>query len=130
MQHLILDLYGCNPMNLVDREHISSTFSAIPTLVEMQQVSPTLIYDIITSDPADDGMSGFIVIATSHLAFHAWPEFNMLNFDLFSCEPYDEDAVIAFLQEKFEPTQVEINHVNRGLHSPRPQKHAANVERR
>ena len=130
MQHLILDLYGCNPMNLIDREHISTTFSAIPALVEMQQVSPTLIYDIITSDPADDGMSGFIVIATSHLAFHAWPEFAMLNFDLFSCEPYDEDTVLTFLREKFEPTQIEVNHVARGLQSPRPQKHTAHIERR
>ncbi len=129
MQHIILDLYRCNPVSLVDREHIASTFSAMPALVEMEQVSPTLIYDIITSDPTDDGMSGFIVIATSHLAFHAWPEFNMLNFDLFSCEPFSEDAVIAFLREKFEPADIEIHRVSRGLRSPRPQKHRA-IERR
>ena len=125
MQHLTLDLYGCTPMSLVDKTHLNATISAIPALVEMQQVSPTLIYDIVTSAPEDDGMSGFIVIATSHMAFHAWPEFSMLNFDLFSCEPYDEQVVIAFLQEKFQPTDIEINRVSRGLHSPRPQKHQA-----
>lgn len=129
MQHIMLDLYNCNAQSLVERSYIEATFSAMPSLVEMEQVSPTLIYNIITSDPADDGMSGFIVIASSHLAFHAWPEFNMLNFDLFSCEPFDEEKVIAFLQEGFEPGEMEINRVSRGLHSPRPQKHLA-AERR
>ena len=129
MQHITLDLYGCNPVSLVDREHIEATFSAMPALVEMEQVSPTLIYNITTSDPNDDGMSGFIVIATSHVAFHGWPSFNMLNFDLFSCEPFSEDAVITFLQEKFEPADIEIHRVSRGLRSPRPQKHRA-IERR
>ncbi len=129
MQHLILDLYGCNPISLVSRSHLEALFSALPSLVEMVQVSPTTIYDIVTSDPTDDGMSGFIVIATSHLAFHSWPSYDMLNFDLFSCEPYNEEVVIAFLQEKFEPADIEIHRVSRGLRSPRPQKHLA-AERR
>ena len=123
MQHLILDLYNCNPITLIDRSYLEATFSALPPLVEMEQVSPTLIYDITTSVPADDGMSGFIVIATSHLAFHAWPEFNMLNFDLFSCEPYNYDTVVGFLQKRFQPTVIESNYVSRGLQSPRPQRH-------
>jgi len=125
MQHIMLDLYACNQQSLVDRSYIEATFSALPALVEMEQVSPTLVYDITTSDLTDDGMSSFIVIATSHLAFHAWPEYDMLNFDLFSCEPYDEHKVITFLQEKFQPGKMEINRVSRGLQSPRHQKHPA-----
>jgi len=123
MLHVTLDLYNCNPQTLVDRSYLEATFTALPALVEMEQVSPTTIFDITTSIPDDDGMSGFIVIATSHLAFHAWPFFGMMNFDIFSCEPYDADVVKKFLQEKFSPQKIEENRVERGLQAPRPQRH-------
>ncbi len=119
MQHVMLDLYHCNAALLADRAFLHNVLDEYPDFIGMEKASPVVLRDIKTSSPLDDGMSGFVIIATSHVSLHAWPPYGMVNLDIFSCEPFDVDAVARFACEKFQTQDIEIHMVERATRSPR-----------
>jgi S-adenosylmethionine/arginine decarboxylase-like enzyme len=50
------------------------------------------------------GLTGIVMIETSHIAFHIWDEPNpgILQFDLYTCGPLVKDQVLDFIKDKFE----------------------------
>jgi S-adenosylmethionine decarboxylase len=119
MRHVMLDLYGCNPDLLADEAHLRRILDEFPARLNMQKVSPVELRYIETGNPLDDGYSGFVIIATSHVSLHAWPPYRMVNIDLFSCNDFDVDEVAAFARAMFDPTDLEIQSIWRATRSPR-----------
>ena len=120
MRHVLLDLYGCDPALLADEAHLRRTLDEYPARIGMQKVSPIELRFIRTSNPLDDGYSGFVIIATSHVSLHAWPPYGMINIDIFSCNEFDVDEAIAFARDMFAPADFEARSVLRATRSPRP----------
>ena len=123
MNHLIMELYHCNPTALMNRDTLATFFEGLPARIEMQRVSPVEIFDIKTSDLTDDGLSGFVVIATSHIAFHCWPGYLAVSCDVYSCEPFLPEQVLALFDAHFQPQDSEVYLLRRGLRFPRVAKH-------
>jgi S-adenosylmethionine decarboxylase len=121
MKHIMIDLYGCRSDLLADEKLLQRVLDEYPDRIGMQKVSPVFLKDIKTSDPLDDGMSGFIIIATSHISLHAWPCYGMVNIDVFSCEDFDTEDVARFAEEMFQTRDRELHEVERALRSPRRQ---------
>ena len=119
MLHVMLDLYGCNAELLADEALLRQVLNEYPTRIGMVKVSPVELRDIKTSNPLDDGFSGFVIIATSHISLHAWPPHGMVNIDIFSCEDFDAQETIIYAQTMFQTDDVEIHAVERALRSPR-----------
>ena len=119
MQHVMIDLYGCNPELLANENFLLRVLNEYPELIGMQKVSPVVLRDIKTSNPLDDGFSGFVIIATSHVSLHAWPPYGMVNIDIFSCEEFSEQTTIAFASAMFQTSDVEVHSVERAQRSPR-----------
>src|SRR6266536_2128880 len=123
MNHLIMELYHCNPTALMNRDTLATFFEGLPARIEMQRVSPVEIFDIKTSDLTDDGLSGFVVIATSHIAFHCWPGYQAVSCDVYSCEPFIPEQVLALFDAHFQPQDSEVYLLRRGVRFPRVAKH-------
>src|SRR2546430_11275137 len=119
MLHVTLDLYGCNPGRLNDEAFLRSILETYPDRIKMQKVGPAELRYIETSNPLDAGYSGFVIIATSHVSLHAWPPYGMVNIDIFSCEYFDTDDVVAFAKAMFQTDDVEVHAVKRATRSPR-----------
>ena len=119
MIHVMLDLFGCNPKLLANEALLRRVLDEYPTCIGMEKVSPVELRDIKTSNPLDDGFSGFVIIATSHVSLHAWPPYGMVNIDIFSCEDFDVIDTITFAQLMFQTDDVEVHVVERALRSPR-----------
>ena len=119
MIHVMLDLYGCNPQLLANEALLRQVLNEYPACIGMEKVSPVELHDIKTSDPLDDGFSGFVIIATSHVSLHAWPPYGMVNIDIFSCEDFDVNDTITFAQFMFQTDDIEVHAVERALRSPR-----------
>jgi len=119
--HLMLELYGCSREVLTDESLIRRLLDKYPGYVGMEKVSPVHLYDIETSNPLDAGMSGFVVIAQSHISVHAWPEYGEVDIDLCSCKEFSQEDAIAFAKEMFQPDDVEAHFVVRGSRSLRPE---------
>jgi S-adenosylmethionine decarboxylase len=119
MQHVMLDLYGCDPVLLEDEAFLRHILDEYPNVIGMEKVSPVELRNIKTNNPLDDGCSGFVIIATSHVSLHAWPPYGMVNLDIFSCEPFDVGDVLRFATTKFQTQDVEVYEVERATRSPR-----------
>ncbi len=118
--HLMLELYNCDRSILSNEPLIRRVLDEYPARVAMEKVSPVHLYDIETSNPLDAGLSGFVVIAQSHISLHAWPEYGEVDIDICSCKEFSQEVAIAFAKEMFQSNDVEAHFVVRGNRSLRP----------
>jgi len=119
--HLMLELYGCDRELLSNEALIRSTLEDYPAHVQMEKVSPVHLYNIETSNPLDAGLSGFVIIAQSHISLHAWPEYGEVDIDICSCKEFSQEDATAFAREIFQTDDVEAHFVVRGNRSLRPE---------
>ncbi len=115
--HLIIDGFGANPIILESEELIYQFLDDYPSQIEMTKVAPPYVFRYVGSKPQDWGVSGFVVIAESHISIHTFPERGLINIDVFSCKEFDPERVIKDIQAKFKLTEVETRLLNRGLES-------------
>jgi len=64
------------------------------------------------------GLSGFIVLAESHIAFHSFVEAKYVFMDIFSCKSIDQIAVGKFLKDWLQAYQVHQKLHRRGFNFP------------
>lgn len=118
--HLMMELYNCDREILSNEPLIRRVLEEYPGRVEMEKVSPVHLYDIETSNPLDSGLSGFVVIAQSHISLHAWPEYGEVDIDICSCKEFSQEDAISFAKEIFQSDDIEVHYVVRGNRSLRP----------
>ncbi len=87
----------------------------------MEKMSPVYLSQIQTSNPLDAGLSGFVIIAQSHISLHAWPEYGEVDIDICSCKEFSQEDAIAFAKQMFQTDDVETHFVVRGARSRRPE---------
>ena len=119
--HLMLEAYGCDRELLSNEALVRRVLDEYPTRVGMEKVSPVHLYNIETSNPLDAGLSGFVVIAQSHISIHAWPEYGEVDIDICSCKEFSQEDAINFAKEMFQSDDVEAHFVVRGNRSLRPE---------
>jgi S-adenosylmethionine decarboxylase len=118
--HLMLELYNIEREILCNEPLMRRVLDEYPSRVGMEKVSPVHLYDIETSNPLDAGLSGFVVIAQSHVSLHAWPEYGEVDIDICSCKEFSQEDAIVFAQEIFRTADVEAHFVVRATRSLRP----------
>jgi S-adenosylmethionine decarboxylase len=118
--HLMLELYGCRRELLTSEPLLRRVLDEFPARVGMEKVSPVHLYDIETPNPLDSGMSGFVIIAQSHISLHAWPEYGEVDIDICSCKEFSQEDAIAYAKEMFQTEDVEAHFVVRATRSLRP----------
>ena len=69
----------------------------------------------IGSKPEDWGISGFVLIAESHISIHTFPERRYVNIDIFSCKDFNSEYAIQELKTIFEFEEIQNCLLNRGL---------------
>lgn len=61
------------------------------------------------------GITGFLLLSSSHLSIHTWPEYGYIACDLFSCSGKDDaDKVVDYLKNTIKHSSVEIKKIKRG----------------
>ena len=127
LYHLMFELYGCDSSRLADQNLLRSFLGDLPPLIKMTAVSPVHLYDIrACTDEEDNGPSGFVIIAQSHISVHAWPPYHELDVDICSCQPFDYDVAVRYAKELFAAQDVEVHTVDRAHRSERdrrPERH-------
>jgi S-adenosylmethionine decarboxylase len=118
--HLMLELYKIEREILSNEPLMRHVLDEYPSRIGMEKVSPVHLYDIETSNPLDAGLSGFVVIAQSHVSLHAWPEYGEVDIDICSCKEFSQEDAIAFAKEIFRTDDVEAHFVVRATRSLRP----------
>lgn len=64
--------------------------------------------------PGNEGLTGVVVIETSHIAIHVWDavEPALVQLDVYTCSTLDKDIIFAEL-EQWDPVKVEYKYLDR-----------------
>jgi len=91
----------------------------LDTLVEtiqMRPLGPAHLYEVEVAvrqqgaEPEEDegGVTGVVVLSTSHAAIHTWPEYQYAVVDVYSCRDYDPAQVAVIAHTVFQAEDIEI----------------------
>ena len=108
-RHIIAELYGVKE-DLIAREE------TVRTIVEevVEQAELTKVGSIYKQfNP--HGVTGIVLVAESHVSIHTWPEYRLVNLDIFTCGDKGkvEKAFKLFL-ERFKPESYRHYVLDRG----------------
>lgn len=64
--------------------------------------------------PGNSGVTGVVVIETSHIAVHVWdePDPALFQLDVYTCGPFDMDVIFDDI-DQFNPSKVEWKYLDR-----------------
>ncbi|MCX6022777.1 MAG: adenosylmethionine decarboxylase [Chloroflexi bacterium] len=116
--HLIVDGFGGDYQKLTDLDFVFDMLDQYPDAIEMTKIMPPYVFKYRGKRPEDWGVSGFVIIAESHIAIHTFPEKGYVNVDIFSCKYFDTDKAIDYIKEQFGSQRVECRVLERGLEYP------------
>lgn len=120
--HLVLDGYEADPRRLADLECIYDFLDRAPDVIGMTKIMPPYVFKfnpLPPHPPEDAGISGFVIIAESHISVHTYPERAYLSADIFSCKVFPLETAIDFLVQHFKIGKWDYRVFDRGLEYPR-----------
>ncbi|MAH33518.1 adenosylmethionine decarboxylase [archaeon] len=118
-QHLTIDASLCNRKKLMDQSLVYDILNKLPGKLGMSKM--ILPYAVKWLDPGAtiDGISGFVMIAESHVSIHTFPEKDYAFIDIFSCKPFDVNRAAELLVNAFDAKKFTKKVIKRGLDFPR-----------
>lgn len=121
--HITIDGFGGNPAKLGNLELVRNLLDRYPDEIGMTKITEPHCFEYRGEKPDDWGVSGFVIIAESHIAIHTFPEHQQVWVDVFSCKGFDETPAIDMIVEAFSLESTRVCKLERGLEYPH------NVER-
>lgn len=113
--HLVIDGYGGDPTMLGDADAIYRFLDEYPDAIGMTKITPPHVYVYEGQKPEDAGISGFVLIAESHISVHTFPRRQYVNIDVFSCKEFDAQRALEELRAMFSLEMVRSWTLDRGL---------------
>ena len=127
--HLMLDGYGCDRKKLQDLNLIYRILDELPARIGMTKIMPPYVFKYSGVKPEDWGLSGFVLIAESHISIHTFPEKSFVSVDIFSCKTFDLEFAGEYFKEAFAMEKVECNVLDRGTEFPKDLNGATRIVR-
>ncbi len=118
--HLMIDGYGASRYILKDKEALLEMLADIPKSMGMHTISEPMVVEVGPKNSKDPGgLSGFVLIAESHISFHTFPDRGFVTIDIYTCqETIDSTRFIELFIKAFEIKEVDFYIQKRGLKYP------------
>ncbi|MBN2910891.1 adenosylmethionine decarboxylase [Polycladomyces sp. WAk] len=81
--HLIIDAFDCDAAILNDVDHIKNL------LIDLVQSLGMVMISSHFHQFEPEGLTGILLLSTSHISIHTWPEENFAALDIFTCGDHD-----------------------------------------
>jgi S-adenosylmethionine decarboxylase len=117
--HLVFDGFGCPSARLGDLDALYGLLDSLPDRIHMTKIMPPYVFRHGEPGRPSAGVSGFVLIAESHVSIHTFPSRRYVNVDIFSCEDFDVEDALAALREAFAPKRVDWKLLDRGREFPK-----------
>jgi len=116
----MIDGYGASRYILKDKEALLEMLADIPKSMGMHTISEPLVVEVGPKNRKDPGgLSGFVLIAESHISFHTFPERGFVTIDIYTCQDtIDSERLIEFFTKAFELKEVDFYIQKRGVKFP------------
>lgn len=106
-RHLICELYGAT--HLDDVEHVTEVLHRAA-----HRCDATILDTRLHPFDENNGVTGVVLLAESHITIHTWPEHQYAAVDIFMCGECDPKNGIPVLKEAFSPDTVQQATFERG----------------
>jgi len=106
-KHLLVDLYQAN--HLSDKRVIEKAL-----LEAADACHAKVLQKHFHSFGAEQGITGMLLLAESHISIHTWPESHFAAVDIFMCGNCDPALAIAPIREHLCPKSIEVREFDRG----------------
>ncbi len=116
--HVIVDGFGGDPEQLADENVVRAILDLYPGEMGMTKIAPPTVVRYKGSKPEDWGVSGYVMIAESHISLHTFPERRLIWADIFSCKEFDATPVVDDMRRRFGLREMQVNILQRGLGTP------------
>ena len=120
--HLAIDGYGASPEKLKDTDMVYRFLDEYPDAIGMDKIIPPQVYTYHGKTPEDWGVSGFVIIAESHISVHTFPDRQYVNIDIFSCKDFDAISSLEGVKDAFGLNEVRAWTLNRGIDYATPRE--------
>ncbi|MBS3096281.1 adenosylmethionine decarboxylase [Candidatus Woesearchaeota archaeon] len=118
--HVTIDASRCNRQKLMSVPLVYDVLDKLPEKIGMtKMILPYVVKWLDKFSEGTPGVSGFVMIAESHISIHTFPDQDYVFMDIFSCKNFDADKAIRYLVGAFEAKKVEKHILKRGLDFPR-----------
>jgi S-adenosylmethionine decarboxylase len=109
--HLLADLFGVDAVLLADAALLGELLLASVAASALRAVADPVV---VAFQPGG-GVTGFVVLAESHIAFHSYPERGYLAVDIFTCGPRaDPGAALDVFARRLQPVRTVVHRHVRG----------------
>jgi S-adenosylmethionine decarboxylase len=116
--HLTIDGFGGDRERLSSESLVRSLLDIYPAAINMTKISEPFVLRYVGDKPEDWGVTGFVIIAESHISVHTFPEHGYVWVDVFSCKDFETDGATDKIIHAFGLTHVKVNKLPRGLEYP------------
>ncbi len=118
--HIMIDGYYATGPLMTDAAGLKHLLTNLPGEMGMHRICDPVVVEVgpnCAKDPG--GLSGFVMIAESHVSFHTFPARGFITMDLYTCQTgIDAGAIAARLKSAFGVTDAEVLVQPRGLRYP------------
>lgn len=111
--HLLLDMTACNIESIKSEENLRKFLLALVERIDMMAYGEPTIQHFATHDPEKAGYSIVQLIETSNITGHFVDKNGDAYIDVFSCKPFEAQAVIDVAREFFKPILIHPRMINR-----------------
>ena len=98
---------------LQDEKFLHQLLDSYPSMIGMTKITDPIVFKYVGNKPEEWGISGFVVIAESHISFHTFVERSYINIDIFSCRDFDTEQAIKHFKEQLKLSKFKSYLVNR-----------------
>jgi S-adenosylmethionine decarboxylase len=112
--HVMLDLNECNTDLLSSIDGCFKLLDELPDYIGMTKITMPYVFPYEGLIPEDKGITGFVVIAESHVSIHTFPLKSYAFIDIFSCKPFQTELAINYCIDAFQCKSPDIHITNRG----------------
>lgn len=113
--HLIIDGFDCDADQIADSSKVLEFLDTYPDAIGMTKIIAPSVKIYKGIKPEDWGVSGFVIIAESHISVHTFPERNYINIDVFSCKDFDSDLALKQIPSIFSIGKMKHWLLDRGI---------------
>lgn len=118
--HLTLDGYDGEPEWLANPGLVQGWLDDLPEVLGMTKlIEPCVVTVGPRGDKDPGGVTGFMLVAQSHLSVHTFPRRRFVSADIYTCQDdLDQEGIRTSLMATFGLADVETNLIPRGTRFP------------
>ncbi|MEM5812931.1 MAG: adenosylmethionine decarboxylase [Candidatus Aenigmatarchaeota archaeon] len=108
-KHIVADLYGVKQELIAKKEKVMEVMESAARFAGMKKIKSYY------KQFKPWGVTGIVLISESHISIHTWPEYNLVNLDIFSCgEKKKVEKAFKFFLRRFKPKDYKKIEIDRG----------------